>query len=502
MIPPETRTEIRRLFYAEHHTINAIAAAMGVHHETVARAIDSASFNARQIRIRQSQLDRYHDVIAETLARVPRVRATRMREILAARGFTGSTDMVRRKLQVMRGGRGCEAFVRLSMIPGEQAQCDWGHFGSLTVGRASRPLSLFVMVLSFSRHIFGRFTFDQTLESLLRCHREAFRAFQGVPRTVLYDNMKTVVIERVGAHAVRFHPTLLEFAGHYHFQQKPCAPRRPEHKGRVERAIGYLRTSFFPARTFEDLADANRQLDAWLATVANIRSWPQDRARKVDAVFAEERAKLLPLPEHETSNWLVRPAVSDRYAFIRFDLNDYSIPPALCRKPLTLTADDAEVRILDGARVVATHVRSFDKGQRITSPSHDEEILALKREALPARRREALVAAIPAAERLLEMLVERNEPIVPHLRQLYDLVRLYGVTLVAQAIDQAIARVTPRASSVAHLLERREASTSTPPPVLLDLPDRPHVRDLVIRHHELGTYDPPESVKPERKDDR
>src|SRR5439155_687551 len=112
----------------------------------------------------------------------------------------------------------------------------------------------FVLVLSWSRAVYARFALDQTLESFLRGHVEAFTTLTGVPRVILYDNLRSVVLERVGDH-IRFHPRLLDLAGHYHFAPQPCAVARGNEKGRVERMIGFLRGSFFAARAFTSLED-------------------------------------------------------------------------------------------------------------------------------------------------------------------------------------------------------------------------------------------------------
>src|SRR5690606_8577111 len=143
----------------------------------------------------------------------------------------------RRRLKELRRRGSTACYLRVVVHPGDQGQCDWGHFGTLEVGRAKRKLSCFVMVLSYSRRLYAAFTLDQTLESFLRGHVAAFRSFGGVPRVILYDNLKAAVIERYGQ-AVRFNPALLELAGHYHFRPEPCNPARGNEKGRVERAIG------------------------------------------------------------------------------------------------------------------------------------------------------------------------------------------------------------------------------------------------------------------------
>ena len=123
---------------------------------------------------------------------------------------------MRRLVRVLRPQATPRLYRRLVVLPGEECQVDWGSFGTIRIGHGTRLLSGFVMVLSYSRALFALFTLDQTLESFLRGHVEAFDAFRGVARTLVYDNLKSAVLERHGT-AIRFHPRLLEFAGHYHF---------------------------------------------------------------------------------------------------------------------------------------------------------------------------------------------------------------------------------------------------------------------------------------------
>lgn len=488
MITPEQKAEIRRLFYAEHHTIHAIATALGVHRDTVCRAINKEAFATRSAAVRGRRIDPYLPIVKEVFDRLPTIRATRLREILKDRGFVGGVGQVRRALRELRQSQSRQVYLRMAVFPGEQAQCDWGHFGTLAVGKATRKLSCFVMVLSHSRHLYAVFTFDQTLESFLRGHVAAFRAFGGVPRVILYDNLKAAVIERFGK-TVRFNPALLELAGHYHFRAEPCNVARGNEKGRVERAIGYLRTSFFPGRSFKDLQDANRQLTHWLETVANIRPWPGGRDRTVAEVFAEEKAKLLPLAAHDADCSHMRAVRSDKTAFVRFDLNDYSIPPEYARKPLTLLASDTEVTLMDGQTEIIRHPRSYGKGEEIRVKAHAEAIIAARQSAMPSRRRDALVAAIPEAAKLIEMLIARGEALHGHLRRLYDLIEQYGKNEVVAAIADAVARGTPLSESVAHLVHRREAKRRALPTLPVQLPDRSDVRDLVVKSHDLDIYD-------------
>jgi hypothetical protein len=178
------------------------------------------------------------------------------------RGYRGGPDHFRHLVACHRPRRPAEAYLRLRTLQGEEGQVDWAHFGHLTIGGARRPLMAFVMVLSYSRQIFLHFFLDARLESFLRGHVGAFTAWQGCPRVLLYDNLKSAVLERQGD-AIRFHPTLLAFAKHYHYEPRPVAVARGNEKGRVERAVRYVRAGFMAARQFVDVDDLNAQAAAW-----------------------------------------------------------------------------------------------------------------------------------------------------------------------------------------------------------------------------------------------
>ena len=273
MIPEELRSRIRRLFFAEHWKIGTIAAELGVHHDAVEHALEPKQFINKRWAATAAALDAYKPFVKLTLDQYPRLRATRLLEMIQDRGYTGSVSALRRYVRKVRPVSRHEAFFRLSVLPGEQAQVDWGSFGKIRVGRGERFLSCFVMVLAWSRATFARFTLDQTLESFVRCHVEGFERLGGVPRTVLYDNLKSVVLERQGD-LIRFHPRILELAGHYHFAPKPVAIARGNEKPRVERRIRDLRESFFAARGFASLDDLNRQLDEWIQRIVHARRVP------------------------------------------------------------------------------------------------------------------------------------------------------------------------------------------------------------------------------------
>jgi len=495
MILPEQRAEIRRLYYAEHWRIGTIAATLGVHHDTVRLAIERWIRPGTQVRA--STLDPYKPFVLATLEQYPRLRATRLYAMVRERGFAGSAVQVQRWVRTVRPAARAEAYLRLETLPGEQAQVDWGNFGALPVGGGRRLLSCFVLVLSWSRAVYARFALDQTLESFLRGHVDAFAALGGVPRTILYDNLKSVVLDRVGDH-IRFHPRVLELAGHYHYAPQPCAPYRANEKGKVERMIQYLRHSFFAARRFSSLDDLNGQLARWIRDVAHARPLPgPPRDRLVRDAWVEEQPRLLPLPEHAFACDLVRSTVSGKTPYIRFDGNDYSIPHTLVRRPLTLVASDTVVRLVDGSTEVARHVRRYDRGQRVEDPTHLAALAREKRHAHDVRGRDRLRAVCRYADALLDALARRGEPLAPHTTMLLRLLDQYGAAALDWALQDALARGAVSAPSVAHLLDQRARARRQPPPLAVVLPADPRVRDLRVTPHPLTAYDALLAAPPE-----
>lgn len=485
MIPLEMIAKIRRLFYAEHWKIGTIAASLGVHPDTVRNAIGSHRFNQTSF-FRATLADPYLDFIRQTLDQYPRLCATRLHQMLSQRGYTGSIVQLRRVIRPLRPVRR-EAFLRLTTLPGEQAQADWAHFGPVRVGAAIRRLSCFVITLSYSRALWVEFFYDQSIESLLLGHVHAFKDWGAVPRIVLYDNMKSVVSERY-RDAVHFHPRLLELCAHYHFEARPCRPARGNEKGRVERAIQYIRQSFFAARSFAGTEDLNRQARIWRDEVAHRRVWPGNDSRTVSEVFAQEKPRLLPLPENDFDTDLVRPIRSDKTIYVRFDQNDYSIPPGAVRKQLTLIAGPGLVRLLDGQTEIARHRRSYGRRERVEDPAHIKALVADKRKALGSTIVGRLAGAVPRIGEFLDAAFERGESAARQARLLTEMLSDYGAQELNAAVNEALDRQTPRAASVALILEqRRRRSKGKVTPI--DLSRHSHLANLSIPTQQLEVYD-------------
>jgi len=482
MISPETRAKIRRYFYVEHWKVGTIASQLGVHPDAVRNAIESERFhNSKPLGV--SVVDPYIEFIRHTLDQHPRLRATRIYQMIRDRGYSGSVVQLRRTVARLRPPSR-EPFLQLHTFPGEQAQVDWAHFGHVMVGRAKRALSCFVMTLSYSRALYLEFFFDQTMENFLRGHVHAFGYWSGQPRVILYDNLKSAVLERRG-NQIQFHPRLIELSAHYHFAPRPCQVRAGNQKGRVERAIRYVRDSFWAGRTFTTLAECNRQALLWRDQVAHERRWPGGDDRTVADVFAEEQSRLLPPALHAFSTDRIETVRSGKTIYVRFDLNHYSIPPETVGRQLTLVASDITVRILDGSFEIARHARSYDRHQLVLDPVHQEAVLKIKRKAFHSTPGGRLEQAAPESKTLLDLAFAQGESAGAQTAQLMKLLEQYGATALRRAILEALQRGTPRASSVAFLLRRQPRST----PLSLDLSHHPQAQSLDIRPHDLETYD-------------
>jgi transposase len=486
--PTELEAQILRYYHAEKWRVGTIAAQLHVHHSVVRRVLAQAGLPRLGPPPRPSQIDAYLPFILQTLEKFPTLTASRLHAMARERGYRGSPDHFRHLIACHRPRPKAEAYLRLRSLPGEQAQVDWAHFSHLEIGRARRPLMAFVMVLSHSRQIFLRFFMDARMENFLRGHAGAFTAWHGVPRVLLYDNLKSAVLERHGD-AIRFHPTLLNFAGHYRYEPRPVAVARGNEKGRVERAIRYVRDSFFAARSFTDIDDLNTQAEVWCNGQAADRRCPDDPARTVREVFIDETARLLSLPDNPAP-LLERVEVKvGKTPYVRFDLNDYTVPHTHVRRTLTVLADTREVRIVDGVHVLACHPRSYDKGAQIEHPAHIQALADRKHAARQHRATNRLVQAAPATKDLLIRAAERGANLGAITVGLQRLLERYGAAELQAAIPEALARDVPHPNAVRLALERRREQRGEAPPIAIAMPAHVQARDVPLLPHDLETYD-------------
>ena len=302
MVGSEGALEIRVL-HRHGKSIREIAREIGVSRNTVRRYLrDDEAERYKPRRVRLTKLDPFKGYVIERLraAAPERIPASVLLMELRERGYAGGYTMLKVFVASLKPPEAAEPVIRFETAPGEQMQVDWA-----VIRRGENRLSVFVATLGWSRATYVEFVTDERVETLIEAHESAFLAFGGTPREVLYDNMRTVVLERhgYGRGRHRFHPGFLDFARHCDFRPRLCAPYRAQTKGKVERFIRYLRHSFYvplASRLAQeglsvDRETANLAVRRWLREVANARvhgttgEIPAER-------LATERTQLQPVP--------------------------------------------------------------------------------------------------------------------------------------------------------------------------------------------------------------
>ncbi len=484
MLERDKAAEIRRLFFAEHWKVGTIVSQLGVHRDVVKRVIGQMGRPGAGTERRASVLDPYKPFVDEVLQTYPRLRATRIYDMLGERGYTGSLRTLRRHVTEVRPAPKGEVFVRTETLPGEQAQVDWGHVGKLFIDGTERSLWVFVIVLVYSRVLWAELVFEQGVHSLLRSLVRASSFFGGLTRQWLFDNPKTVVLERRGD-VVRYHPDLLELSATLHVQLRLCAVRKPNQKGSVERAVRYLKERFFAARRIYSIEQGNEQLLRFIDEVAMKRSHPVDQQRTVAEVFEQdEKPHLLSLPEVMPVTDQVLPVPADKTAFIRFDTNRYSVPPDHARKTLTLAASDTTVRVLDGHTELARHQRCWGRNQPVEDPLHRSEILQRKRAARDGKTRDRLRVEVPRIVELMQLWADQGRNVGSQVARTLKLLDLYGARVLSEAVDELLQRGGSDYGALCLLCDKRRSRPIAPP---LEL--GAHVKDRDVIPHDLGGYD-------------
>jgi hypothetical protein len=264
-----------------------------------------------------------------------------------------------------------EAFVRVETPPGDEAQVDFGSAGFLfdPQVRKVRKAWAFVMTLSFSRHQYVEFVFDQEVATWLRCHRNAFEFFGGVPRRIVLDNLKAAIV-KAALHDPVVQRAYRECAEHYGFLISPCRPRTPWHKGKVEQGgVHYVKRNFLAGRAFRDVTEANEKVLAWCVETAGRRIHGTTREQPLKR-FETEQGTLRSLPSSPYTLAVWKQAKLHPDCHVVFEKAYYSAPHRLIGQKLWVRAAEASVWIFHEHELLATHLRAQRPGQRRTVNDH------------------------------------------------------------------------------------------------------------------------------------
>ena len=485
----ETWALIKRLHEADRLSISEIARRTGLDRKTVRGALAQTTIPARKPPlVRPSKIDPYKDYITQRLQEYPHMHGTVLFEEIKRRGYSGKLRILWEYLEKVRHKQK-EAFLRIETLPAEYAQVDWANCGSVRIGNALRKLSCFIMVLSYSRMLYLEFTLSQCLQDFIACHINAFRFFGGIPLKILYDNLKTVVLSRMGT-AIQFNPGFMEFAGIYAFEPVPCNVARGNEKGKVENGIKYVRGNFLAGKTIS-WPLIQQEASRWRDDIANVRIHGTTRERPIDR-FEREKHLLRPVPAHPYDAAIIRSLTASSQALVHFDGNTYSVPYSFAYRQLALKASKEEIRIFnpDNMRhVLAVHRRSFERGLAIEDPKHYEGLIAEKKKAFASKLKDQFLNLGESTASYLDGLVASELNVHHHVAQIMECVRLYGKTEVLQAIDHALRHKAFGAPYLKNIILQQRAARGITEQLPITIPAKPAWTQLAVEEQDLSLYD-------------
>lgn len=482
--------EIQHLSVVEEWSRYALAQKFSVHHSTICKALKRRNCHVDD----QADLPRVSKLIIPHLDQIqrlmrdyPKMPATRMMELLSKSGYKGSVNTLRRAVlsEEMRAKTNPRAFSRREVFAGQEAQVDWLEFGKVRFAHGEDKIYILVIILSWSRDIFARAFTDMKVETLCRGHTYAFKHFQGIPALCLYDNMKTVVI-KTNSDTVTFNEDFLSFSTDHGFRLRNCNPRQPQEKGRVERSIRYLRSSFFPGRDFLTLQDLNEQLLRWLTTVSRLRPWPDGKQHSVEDRLIRERTHLAPLPNRP---WYPQGRVECRVhkiPYVQFQRCKYSVPPEIVGKQVILKYDDETVEVWDNSDLVAIHARCYLPDKIIEASEHIVALAKKQGRGALTTRRNSLIRIIPNCKEFIQKCQERGNSVRSLITTLYVLLEEYGADDLNESLARTLDAGSPHLDTLIQVIKVRESkrSSSRIPAHLLPV----KAKFIETIHQDLGQY--------------
>lgn len=362
---------------------------------------------------------------------------------------------------------------------------DWGQLGSIPVGNTTRRLSFLVRVLCYSRLLYVQFTVSETMEHFLDAHVNAFTFFGGVPARCMVDNLKSAILRRIVGEAPVFNPRHKDFADHFGFTIAPCGVGQAHEKGRVENAVGYIKKNFLAGLELSDFALVNPAARHWLDTVANIRLHGSTKRQPAE-LFAAERPCLKPLPSRPYDLGVIVPARANSQFRVTVDTNTYSVPAQQAGAALILKLYPDHLCVYHQDKLIARHVRRYDRHQDVEDPDHPRALLQQRRRASDQKLLLRLLSLIPKAEAFYQGLLERRLNALHHVRKIVALSEIYGSEITARAIQDALEFGAFSCEYIANLLEQRQRLL--PEPGALHLTRRQDLLDLELPEPNLGLY--------------
>ncbi len=473
--------QIRHLRIEKKLSFRQIARELKLNLKTVRKWARRESFQKAPPPKRPGKLDEFKGEIVRLLERHD-YSARQIFQQIKPSGYTGKYTMVKAFVRLVRPPSK-PAFLTLHFQPGECAQVDWGCAGSVPVGSTRRRLSFFLMVLAYSRKMYLEFTLAETLEHFLSCHQHAFEYFQGVAQQVWVDNCKVAVLSRAAGSMV-FNPRYLDFAQHHGFQIRACGVGQPQQKGRVENGVAYVKKNFLHGLELSDYKIINPAALHWLDSVANVRIHGATQ-KTPQELFPHEKLKPLHPLAYEAA--IVDSIRVNSQFRIKVDGNGYSVPCQYASSKLMLKRLADRLLVYDKEKLVAQHVRSYDRNQDYELPDHVQPLLLERKQARDQKLFLRFLALCPQAHDYYRQLEQRRFNPKHHVQKIVALSELYGADAVARALQDAFTYQAFSCEYIANLVQQRQRPAAEPG--ALHLTRQQDLLELDLPAPDLSLYD-------------
>ena len=487
MIDFSQYTQMQHLHKESKLGATQIAEQMSLNVKTVIRWLARERFEARRNKGRSSKLDPHKANIRSWLEQHAYSAQQIFQRLCDEHSYTGGYTIVKTYVRKVRP-RAEKAYLSLAFAPGQSAQVDWGHCGTVAVGNTRRALSVFVMVLSHSRQMYIEFTLSQKQEHFLACHENAFKYFGGVPESVMVDNLKTAVLEHKRGEVPRWNPRYEDFARDYGFDIVACNPRSPQEKGRVENGVGYVKKNFLAGCDFKDFYHIAAAASRWLEFTANARIH-RVTGEKPHTLWEKERPYLQELPVNAPSTAMrVRLRATSTFRLC-IEANRYSVPAQYAGHYLDVDLSSEQIEVFYERELVAKHRRDYGRGGDFEHPDHPKALLASRQNARTHKQLQSFLQLGEHAEIYYRKLQERRLNAPVHLRKILGLEGTYTRGQIAEAISDAHKVSGYSSEYIINLLGQRERPSKEPGPLHLTRPG--DQLDIETPTADLSIYDAP-----------
>ena len=472
---------IRYLKNVENKNITEIARRIGADRKTIRRALTDDNDNRSTKHA--SKLDPFKKRIEHILSLNPAITNVLILEKIKQEGYEGGKSILSDYLLKMHR-KNKEAFNHIETLPGIEAQVDWTSCGRISCGEHNRKLYLFCMVLSYSRYMYMAFTTSMDSDTFMAWEGRGFRFFGGIPKTLLYDNLKSVVSFRYGKE-ITFNERFSDFALYYGFKIKVCNVRRGNEKGKVERAIRYVKENFLIRDNYENFDLIKVEASRWLRETANKRIHSTTRKKPAD-MLNEEKNFLLILPPSDYDYPLPRPLNARKDCLFSFDANRYSIPSQYYNKPLIFKAYIERITVVCEKETIAVHTRCYDKHRTIKNPAHYAALNAFKKRARQSESIERFKSLCPEAKDYLKGLMKNQVNVHYHINQILSLEQIFDQTAVAGALVRALSFGAFHWEFIKNILLNTQKSRTGPQPMIAD---KQALMNIRVKAPNLAHYD-------------